>query len=179
MEKMYDIYIDFTKPDPAVKKFPIYSYIIRAVEGTKYSHVRLRWKSSSGIQIVYEASGIAVKVIGEVAAPQFPVEIVKSYKISVTREQYRNLIKLFRFASVKYSIKQAFGILLVKLGLYKKNPLSNGRKSQICSELVGLFIQEVKQWEIDFDLDTAGPLAIDEFLQRCCDKYKDEIRRTV
>lgn len=170
------VYIEFTKPDLRYKKFPVYSYAIRAVECTEYSHVRLRWQSTSGVEIIYEASGTGVKVIGKEAQSQFPVEVVKCYEVDVANEEYRSLIRLFRYASVTYGILQAFGILLVRMFNKKKNPFSDGRKSQVCSELVGLFLIEVKGWEIDFDLDVAGPKAIDKYLERCLQKYSNEIR---
>ena len=176
---MKGIMIEFTKPDPEFKKLQLYSYAIKAIEKTPYSHVRLRWQSRSGVEIIYEASGTMVRLIGEEAAPQFPVIVMKSYEVQVNSMEYRKLIRLFRFASVSYGLKQAVGILLVHMLELAKNPLSEGRLSQVCSELVGLFIKEVKGWLIDFDLDVAGPRAIDEFLERCCVKYPDEIRRVI
>ena len=61
---MKTIYIEFTKPK---KILPIYSWLIRAIEGTEYSHVRIRWKSSSGVELVYEAGGRSVRLIGSEA----------------------------------------------------------------------------------------------------------------
>lgn len=156
------IFIEFTKP---AKGFCPFSWLIRKIQGTPYSHVRLRWFSRSGIELIYEASGSQVKLIGEKAQDLHKVKVTCSYEVSVSSEEYRNLIKLFRFASVSYGINQVFGIGAVALLGLKKNPFAKGRGSQVCSELVGLFMDEVKGWEIKYDLDMAGPLEIDLALE--------------
>ena len=165
--------IEFTNPKD--KFFPVFSWVIRAFQRTKYSHVRLHWKSSSGIDIVYEASGSEVKVIGEYAAKDNKVNVVKRYKVKVTNEEYRNLIRLFRFSSVKYGKLQVLGIGLAHIFGLKKNPFAQGRGSQVCSELVGLFLEQVKSWDHGLDLDIAGPLEIDKALQKLCKMYRDDI----
>lgn len=153
------IYIEFTRPSK--KLFPFFSWGIRAVENTTYSHVRLRWINSWGAEMVYEASGTTVKFIGPVALEDLHVKVLHSYKLELTDEQYKQLLQLcIENAGVNYGYKQIFGILLVKLFRLKKNPLSEGRKSQVCSEIVGRFLQEVLDIGQDLELDIAGPKAI-------------------
>lgn len=163
-----NIYIEFT--EPVGKKFPVYSWIIKATQKTKYSHVRLRWKSTSGVEIIYEASGRSVKVIGEEAQDHHKVSVIDSYEIEVSPEEYKKLIRLFRYASVDYGVLQAIGIGIATAFNLDKNPFSKGRKSQVCSELVGLFLEEVKNWSICYNLDLAGPkeiqVQLDKYINR-------------
>ena len=107
------IYIEFTKPKG--HRFPILSWAIRKIQKTPYSHVRLTWKSNSGIPIIYEASGSHVKVIGSKAADNYPVHIIKAYEVDVSREEYRSLIRLLDYASVSYGKIQILGIALAML----------------------------------------------------------------
>jgi len=153
---MREIYIEFTRPKN--KLFPFFSWAIRAVEGTSYSHVRLYWTTSWKTGTVYEASGTTVKFKGDLAIKESPVDIMHSYKVELNDIQYRQLLKLcMDNAGVNYGYKQIFGILLVKVFGLKKNPLSQGRKSQVCSEVVGRFLQEILNVGHSLNLDTAGP----------------------
>lgn len=161
---MRKVYVEFTRPKG--KKFPVYSWLIRAVEGTPYSHVRIKWESTSGVELVYEAGGSSVRLIGEIAAPNHQVEVMYSKEFEVTSEQYRKLIRLFRYAGVDYGIKQALGILVAKIFGMKKNPFAQGRKSQVCSELVVVFLEEVLGYEVGLNLDLAGPKDIYDWLSK-------------
>ena len=177
---MFDMYVivQFTKPKG--KFLPIFSWVIRVVQGTKYSHVRLKWKSVSGAEIIYEASGTSIKVVGKYAQNKYSVDIIKSYKIYLTKEEYKKLIKLLDYASVDYGIKQAFGIGIAKMLGMKKNPFSDGTKdSQVCSELLALFLKSVKDWAHGLDKDMAGPLEIDKELEKLCKLYPDEIEKVL
>lgn len=157
------IFVEFTAPKKS--KFPLFSWIIRAVQGTKYSHVRLRWENSVGTMVVYEASGSSVKFLGPLAQENNKVAVVKTFKIDISRQRYRELVKLcMENAGIDYGIKQVIGIGLVKLLKLKKNPFSDGRKSQVCSEIVGRFLEDVMNWDTGLDLDTAGPKELDVYL---------------
>ena len=158
------ITIEFTRP--VGKKIPIFSYAIRAVQGTEYSHVRLKWKNRSGIDAIYEASGSTVGFIGTLAQQKHKVKVVKSYELHLDDSQYRGLIDLcMTYAGVNYGVLQIFGILLTSIFNLDSNPLSNGKYSQVCSELVGRFLEEVMGFNVNVDLDIAGPRQIDECLQ--------------
>lgn len=153
--------IEFTRSS---KKFAPFSWLIRLVQGVPYSHVRLRWISGSGEELIYEAGGFSVRLIGKLAQPLHPVLILESFEIEVSDSEYKNLIKLFRFAGVSYSIKQIVGIAIAIAFKLKRNILTQGRLGQVCSELVGLALKEVKQWNVNYNLDVAGPKEIYEFL---------------
>ena len=60
-------------------------------------------------------------------------------------------------AGVSYGFKQLVGIALVKLFRLKTNPLSEGRKSQVCSEIVGRFLRMHSNVADKLNLDIASP----------------------
>lgn len=160
---MHRVYIEFTSPK---KWFKPFSWAIRLFQGTPYSHVRLRWISTTGEELIYEASGSAVKLIGRYAQDKYAVKVHHSYHVNLDRPQYKRLIGLFRYASVDYGQWQALGIPLADVFCLKKNPLSKGQRKQVCSELVGYFIQEVLQIKVPKDFDLLIPKDIKEFLDR-------------
>ena len=101
------VYIEFTRP----RKFKLFSCVIRLVQGTPYSHVRLRWENSVGTMVVYEAGGSSVHFMGPMAQEANPVEVIKAFKISISRQRYRELVKLcMENAGIEYGIKQIIGI---------------------------------------------------------------------
>lgn len=168
MDKL--VFIEFTRPKAPMK---FLSWIIRLIEGTPYSHVRLSWINSVSVPIVYEASGTSVKFLGPLALEENPVIITHAYKCRLNREQYRALVKLcMENAGVSYKFKQLVGIALVKLFRLKKNPLSEGRKSQVCSEIVGRFLQMHSTVANDLNLDIASPKDIQYILDQSNHIYR-------
>ena len=69
-----------------------------------------------------------------------------------------------KYAGLKYGKKQILGIALVSVFNLKKNPFADGMRSQVCSELVGRFLEEVLKIDTKFDLDIAGPKEINLIL---------------
>jgi len=150
--------IEFTKP----KNPNILSRIISLIEGTEYSHVRLRFND-----YVYEASGISVHFQGKIAQTYCPAELLHTYSVELDIEQYSKLLKLcMDNAGIEYGFKQLIGIGLVRLFGLKNNPFSDGRKSQVCSEIIGRFLQEILNIGKDLDLDIASPKDIKNVLDK-------------
>ena len=161
------LYIEFTRPHEDYKKYPLLSWFIRAFEQTPYSHVRLTWVNSTNRKVVYEASGMSVKFMGTIAQEDHKVVVCDSYEIDITREEYRALIDLcMEYAGISYGIMQLVGMGLTYLPWIEKNPYSDGRKSQVCSELVGAFLERVKKVDVAEDLDIAGPKDINKTLSK-------------
>lgn len=108
-----NIYIGFST------KKALVSDIIRAMEGSPYSHVYLRVPSKYG-EYVYQASGLHVNFTN---ADIFKAEntIVDEYEFYLTEEQKSKLLSLFiKYAGVKYStitlFKIAASIVCNKIG---------------------------------------------------------------
>lgn len=166
---MRTLRIEFTQP--VGKIFPIYSYAIRAVQGTEYSHVRLRWVNSTGRDLIYEAGGSSVHFIGTLAQKQHKVKIVKYYEIDLNREEYRELIDTcMEYAGLKYGILQILGIGIALACNRKTNPFADGKYTMVCSELVGRVLLEIKKFEVNMNLDIAGPLEIDQCLENLTER---------
>ena len=159
---MREVYIQFTKPGTY---FPILSWLIRLIEKTPYSHVRLKWTNTTGRELIYEASGTNVRFIGPLAQEQNKAIVVKEYCILLTNEEYRDLIDTcIDFANLRYSKLQLVGIGLSKLFNLNINPFKNGKKYQICTELVVRVLQRTKNYSISNNLHLVGLKEIDKFL---------------
>lgn len=155
--------LQFTRP----AKWKPLSAAIRAVQGTKYSHVRFAWNGMGGtLPVIYEASGSYLKFIGPIAAEDKAVFVCKSYTFDLSLDDYRKTVKLcMKYAGVRYGKVQVIGMgIAMALGL-RKNPFSRGIKYQVCSEIAGYFLKEVLGWDIDLDLDIAGPKEIQECIE--------------
>lgn len=157
--------IGFSRPRSNL--FPIFSWVIRAFEGTPYSHVYVRWYSSGAeVEIAYEASGTSVKFLGKEVFDKKILPICE-YEVEINSDTYKKLLKFcMTNAGMSYGTKQILGIALVKIFKMSKNPFSDGRKSQVCSELVGNILQDVLGEDLNLDLDIAGPRSIQEFLDK-------------
>ena len=156
--------IEFTRPS---KGFAPLSRAIRFIEGTPYSHVRLKWETGQGDDIVYEASGISIKFLGEKAQKARPVDVICSYSIDLSKDEYKALLYLcLSNAGLDYGFGQLIGILLHKLFSTNVNILSKGSNAQVCSEVVGRFLQDVIGIGREMDLDLVGPKDIQYMLEK-------------
>ena len=175
---MRKVLIEFTRP--ANSSLAVFSWLIRKVQNTPYSHVRLRWINTTGRDVIYEASRTEVHFIGELAQPNHKVDILGVFSVELTGEQYRELVDLcMRYAGTKYGIKQILGIALVSLLRLKKNPFSDGTRSQVCSELVGRFLEEVVGLQLKVNLDVAGPKEINCILSNAAEKKMLGIKKVI
>lgn len=163
--------IGFSKPINRTWPFGyLFSWSIRAVENTEYSHVFISWKSDNlDRELVYEASGTSVHFVGKERFLK-KAKIVHSYEIHITEEARKKVIqKAIDYAEAPYGIKQVVGILIVKmarlLGRQIKNPLSDGTATWVCSELIADFFEEL-DLALEVDKENATPkdikLALDK-----------------
>ena len=158
---MQDVYIGFSKTR---KWFAIFSWLIRLFERTPYSHVYLSWTPNSiGTPVVYEASGAMLKFLNKNIFDK-KNKTIESYRIVIDNNEKKALVKwCLENAGVDYGFTQLFGIALQRIFNLSRNPLSQGRKSQVCSELVGSVLEEVFGERLELDLDVAGPKDIREW----------------
>lgn len=161
------IRIGFSKPKN--KFFPIFSWLIRAIERTSYSHVYLQWDSEfAGSTITYHAAGHSVHFLG-LKLFKKSINPIHIFELDISREQYKELLNYcFENSGTDYGIKQIFGIAYVKfMGLFGKrvkNPFADGEVSQVCSELAGYVLSDILNKDFNIDLDIAGPKDIFQFL---------------
>ncbi len=159
---MRTLKIQFTRPRAWLKPM---SWLIRLFQRTPYSHVRFCWISSTGIEVIYEASGSNVKFIGPLAAKENPITVIEEFSFELDQAEYRNLIKsCMTYAGISYSIPQIISIGLMQLGLCKNCLARDHEYAQVCSELV---IRVLKDLNINLELDpdTAGPKEVYKALE--------------
>lgn len=158
------ISIEFTKPR---SKLALGSQLIRLWQRTPYSHVRIRYRNAYDQSIIFEARGNGIRFVGPIAASFQDVIVCKEYTILANEDEFRLLEAIcFQYAGLKYGVLQILGIGLANIFGLSKNPFSDGRYSQVCSELVGTILETVFYMHIGKDLDMAGPKEIDEFLSK-------------
>lgn len=158
------ISIQFTRP---VGWYKILSHIIRWISGTPYSHARLFWLGAGGnIKVVYEASGSHIKFMGPISQKDNPVKVIEEFEILIDRKEYRKLVELcMTYANVQYGRMQLIGMGLVRIFELAKNPFANGRKSQVCTEVIGYFLEDILKWNTGLDYEVAGLKELCEFLK--------------
>lgn len=162
---MRKLYVEFTRP----KGFKPFSYLIRAVECTPYSHVRLRWVNTTGVNLVYEASGSSVKFLGPKAQPD--VDVIHTFEFDIDKTAYRRLIQVcMTYAGIRYSISQAIKIGLLSWGIGKGRFTKDGEYAQVCSELVVRVMEKVFGIDLAVDEDTSGPKKLYQELKQVTDK---------
>lgn len=148
------IFIGFSKPK---SRWAPLSRLIQIVEGTKYSHVYLRWISKSSAECFFHATETRVQFWGgDIARDR--LSIVTEFYVDISVDDYRKLIAFsHKNAGREYGTGQIFGMAIQRLFKLKVNPLASGRRSWVCSEAVGYFIEDILGYDLKGDLEVEGP----------------------
>lgn len=164
---IYSIYIEFTRP----KGFKIGSLLIRAIENTLYSHVRLRFMTGRDVEIIYEAAGSMVRFLGPRAQKEHEVTVVRTYLLVLTKEQYREMIHCcISLAGIKYGTLQLIGMGIARCLNRRFNILGDKLNSLVCSELVGYILKDILKIPIKIRPELDGPKELDRQLFMCQNK---------
>lgn len=146
---MRKIYVGFSK---STKFFPIYSWAIRAIEGTKFSHVYVRHETKYGVDIVYQASGTQVNFMNEELFFK-KSDVVREFQFEVTNDAFDTYMRFaMKNAGKPYGILQAIGIAIYSLFGLKNNPFPSGQAAYVCSELVAEILFEIGKFKYDREL---------------------------
>lgn len=159
---MRKIYVGFSKP--IHKILPVYSWAIRLLEGTRFSHVYIRHETKYKIDLIYQASGTQVNFeSGELFFKK--AEAIREFQFEVSDEAFDKYMEFaIRNAGKPYGILQVFGILFVSLFSLEKNPFPSGSANYVCSELVGEILYEIGRFKYDRELfDKLTPKDLFEF----------------
>ena len=169
---MRKLTVGFSRPSGWFKPF---SWAIRLVERTRYSHVYIRSHSKGlDVDLIYQASGAQVNFMG-LALFRGQAKVISEFEAEISDEKYRQFMRWAIInAGAKYSFKQPLGILLVKMFNLSSNPFDNGRYSWVCSELVGFVLSSFLAVEVKESLDTIGPKGI----YKLCEKHLKQIEVT-
>jgi len=166
------IYVGFSKPINRI--FPVYSWAIRALEGTKFSHVYVRHATKYDVDIIYQASGTQVNFeSGEMFFKK--AETVREFEFEITDDAFDAYMRFaIKNAGKPYGVLQVFGIALYSLLGLEKNPFPSGSTNYICSELVAEILFEIGKFKYDRELfDKLTPKDLFEF----CLKHSGEEAR--
>lgn len=152
----------------SARRFPLLSWIIRVVEGTRHSHVYFRMRHTSGVEFVYEASGTKVQ-FKNIDTFLSTSAIVDELVIPISTQQRKLLVAYFlRNAGKQYDKKQLLGLALRRLFRLKHNPLpGNGH---VCVETITRGLAEIGI-NLQLDPESAGLQELDSALVR----YKNEV----
>ena len=165
---MDKLIIGFSK---SKKKFALYSWLIRFVEGTEFSHAYIRWYSNSlERDVIYQASGTMVNFCGRGVFDEHH-QVVDEFEVELSAEVKKKVIQYaMDNAGVPYGLKPALGMGWVRfmkiLGYEVPNPFRDGKKTYVCSELVADILVEVLGHDLDHDLDDVGPRILYDYAKK-------------
>lgn len=160
--ELRQIYIEMTKPK---SWFSPLSWVIRFFQWKWWkndkwknvpSHTRIKFFDKyHGVWWIYEASGSAVKYIGDNQFAQ-KVHVVKTYEIYVPREiKKKGVVFVNQTTNMPYGKMQLIGLGLVKLanafGLKISNPFADGIKRMVCAEAVLRFCEHIPGFKDKLD----------------------------
>jgi uncharacterized protein YycO len=154
---MKQIYVGFSRP---TKWFVPYSWLIRWVDKTPYSHVYIKFYSTTaGEWLIYQASHTSVNFFNE----RYFVEtniVVDEFVLNLDEDDWRKALKFaIQHVGAPYGVKQVVGIALNLL--FNWNPFKDGDKSYVCSELIQCMID----LPTGIDPDEVRPIDIHSYLE--------------
>lgn len=141
---------------PINNPFPVFSWAIKAIYQTEYSHSYLKFRSDRlDRDIIYEAVGVGVRFVGYKLWCEH-AKSIKEFELEVTQEQYTELQQFcVDNAGKKYGKLQILGIYIAKLFRMKKNIFKNGDSEEVCSEVIAKIMTQLGyKFDKDFDLIT-------------------------
>jgi hypothetical protein len=126
------IYIGFSKP---IKQNP-FAALIEWVEARPYDHAYVRLpEPMDGEYLIFQASGLYVN-LHSLENFTNKYQSLKEYEIEIDDTQYSILWRFTKkMLGIPYSLKEDWGILLMKVFHLSKQPFDDGLKKTFCSEL--------------------------------------------
>lgn len=159
---MKTIYIGLSCP----RKKMAFAELIKWVEARSYDHAYIRFPEPVDNEyMIFQASKEMVNLYNKDIFSSIN-ESIKEYTIECTDEQYLELWKYIKKnLGVPYSLKEDFGILLMKIFKYKENPFSQGGSAQFCSELAAR-VCEILGIDVSDNPDNIDPTLLDSILSQ-------------
>jgi hypothetical protein len=150
---------------PKNNLFPLFSWAIRAYEGTPFSHVYVRWQTSVGPSICYHAAHATLHFLSDT---QFNKQIttVDSFEFEVSDEQFGKLLKYcLETCGNDYALVGVLAIPLVDFFKLNKNPIGGGPLAQYCAELVYRIVGEMTGEKLTYDADRVKLKQVYDFVK--------------
>ncbi len=134
-------------------RFPLFSWAIRAYEGTPFSHVFVRWQTSVGPSICYHAAHATLHFLSDTQFNK-QIQVVEQFEFEVSDEAYGKLLKYcLETCGNDYALVGVFGVLFSDIFKLKKNPFEEGPLEQYCAELVYRILGEMSGAQLTLDAD--------------------------
>jgi hypothetical protein len=161
------IYIGFSKPTASI---PLFGWFIESVEARPYDHAYVRLPDPMDQEyLIFQASNLQVNLYNKDIFKQAH-QSLKEYEIDITEDQYKQLWKFVKsMLGIPYSLKEDFGILLMKIFHLQTQPFNDGNSAEFCSKLaaqvcqiVGINLQEDHNL---IDPDAIDPSSLDDILE--------------
>jgi len=162
--KTIKVYLSKPKNHP----FPIFSWLVRLVEHTKYSHFIVGWYDGYlKKEIFYESTGSGMNFINKKLFLK-KHKIIKEFKFNS-----KNIYDIKKYAhdnaKRKYSIKQIFGLFIMRLlslfNIKISNPFKDGQYSQICVETAAYLLSKGKIINLPDNIEDYGLVELEILLK--------------
>ena len=152
--------VGFSKPQH--RFFPIFSWVIRWVDKTEYSHVYLKFNSEFLKEtLLYEAANGYVN-FRSLELWNEKNKVVTEFEINMSDEQMQVLLKwCVRNSGKPYSVKQLVGIgwnyVRKAFNYPPKNIFKNEEDGIVCSEVLARILSVVYGIDTGIDFDLVDP----------------------
>jgi hypothetical protein len=159
---MKEIYIGFSYP---TGNFEPFALLIQWVESRSYDHVYIRFPEPTGEYMIFQASKQMVNLYNT-SIFNAHNKSVKEYSINCTDAEYDALWTFIKAnLGIPYSLKEDFGILLMKIFKLTSNPFSEGMSTEFCSKL-GAIVCSMFNIPIPGNPNTIDPSLLDSILSQ-------------
>lgn len=143
MDRKLKISIGFSTP----KEFHIFPWLIKLIEGTKFSHAYVKiYSDSIERYFYYQASGLRVNFMNREMFEETN-RIVKEFDINLTWDTYRKVLQFaIDKAGVEYTLIQVMGLLWIRfcsrIGCKVFNPVNKYDNEEFCTKIVAQLMKE-------------------------------------
>jgi hypothetical protein len=155
------IYIGFSTPKSNLNPF---AEAIKRVECRPYDHAYVRFPEPVDQEyMIFQASNMQVNLYNTIAFKDKHIAL-KEYELEINDAQYLILWRFIKsMLGVPYSLKEVFGILLMKVFHLSKQPFKDGTKEEFCSKLVAQVCQ-ILGIDLGEDPEAIDPSYLDQLL---------------
>ena len=166
------IYVGFST------KKSLTSQIIKRVEGSEFSHVYLKFFIPEYDEwLIYHADNTMIHLLREERFLAKGSRIIEEYELEIPDEEFVDFAKsALKKSGIPYGFTQIMGMFAVRLmklwfNVKIKNPLADGRKAQICSELIYYDLSKYVDFK-DFEPEWDGPKELNKHIARECKRVR-------
>lgn len=151
----------------STKRFAIISWLIRLYQKTSYSHIffKVIHKPLFGVDTILHSNGASgVSYYSETVFLE-KNKYTDMFELEISEDIYREIRAMcHQHLGRKYGFLQNIGILLVDIGIFKRNPWQKGFN---CSEIAFIGLSKVyPELQTMFKRDTVKPSDIYSFLMK-------------